>query len=264
MAITDYQETFQIGRVINRSFGVISRNAVTFLAVSALLMVPMMLSSAYFGQQMLAAQSNDPAAMARNLGPFFSFLIGSLLVQTALYYLLQACLVQATITDLNGEKPQMGATLSAGLRVLLPIIVLTILAVLGVMAGFMLLIVPGIILALWWCVVVPVRVVENTGISETFGRSRALTKGYRWRILWLLLMIFVVAILLGFAVRLSMGLSLLENDPTTAFAIPSLIANGVVNILFGGAVSVIVASIYYELRLVKEGIGPQQLASVFD
>jgi hypothetical protein len=260
MTITGYQETFQIGRVLSRAFGVISRNLVTFLVISALWMVPMLLLTALFSQQMTVAVT----MIAQNPGLYFGILIGTMLVQTVFYYLLLASLSHASIADLNGERPQIIPTLSSGLRILVPIAILSILALLGIVAGFILLVIPGIMLAVWWSVIVPVRVVENTGITETFGRSRALTKGYRWRIFGLFLMFGVAMLLAGFAIRLVMGLSLLEDNPADAFSASSLIASGLVNIPLYGILAAGVASIYYELRLVKEGIGPQQVADVFN
>lgn len=262
--MVDSSETFQMGRVIGRTFGVISRNLVVFLAVSALLMVPMVLITGAFSQQSAALQSNDPAVIAQNIGGIFGVLMATLLVQTVLYYMLQACLAHATIADLRGEKPQVVPTLLAGLQIVLPVTIISVLALLGVMAGFLLLIIPGIILLLWWSIISPVRVVENTGIAETFGRSRALTRGYRWHILGLLLLFVVVLLLATFAVHLVMGLSLVEDNPAKALSMSALIANGVVQVPLYGILAVGMASIYYELRLVKEGLGPQQLASAFD
>ncbi len=39
------------------------------------------------------------------------------------------------------------------------------------MLGFILLIVPGVMLGLAWSVVVPVRVIEKSGISESSGAA---------------------------------------------------------------------------------------------
>jgi uncharacterized membrane protein len=237
---------------------------VLFLVVSALLIVPMVLLAGALSQQMGALQSNDAAVVARNAGAIFGLLMGSFVVQTVLYYMLQACMAHATVVDLSGEKPQLSPTLVVGLRTVFPVTLLSILAMLGIMAGLLLLVIPGIILALSWSVIAPVRVVENTGLIETFGRSRALTKGHRWRIFWVLMMFGVILVLATFAMRLALGLSLVDENPATAFSVPALIASGLVNVPLYGILAVAVASIYYELRLVKEGVGPQQLAAAFD
>jgi len=52
-----------------------------------------------------------------------------------------------------------------------------ILAGLGIGAGLVLLIVPGLILLTMWAVIAPSIVVERRGIFDAFGRSRRLVKG---------------------------------------------------------------------------------------
>ena len=75
--------------------------------------------------------------------------------------------------------------LREGLRFTLPLLVVQALFLLGMLAGMVLLIVPGVILALMWTLASPALVIERLGITEAFGRSRALTKGHRGAILGL-------------------------------------------------------------------------------
>ena len=178
-------------------------------------------------------------------------------------YVLQAAVVRSTITYLNGEPNKLGDSLSAGFRSFLPIMIIAFLSLLGIGAGMVLLVVPGIILAVAWSVVIPVQVVENTGIGESFGRSRALTKGHRWQIFALVLMYFLLAIVAGLALNLLLGVSLIRPG-AAALAAPFLIASWVLRVVLSAITAVGVASIYYELRLVKEGVGAGQLAAAFD
>ncbi len=70
----------------------------------------------------------------------------------------------------------------------------------AVAIGFVLLIVPGLILITIWAVIAPVIVIENQGAMDAFGRSRELVKGYGWPVfgvvLCALLITFVVSIIL--------------------------------------------------------------------
>ena len=129
--------------------------------------------------------------------------------------------------------------------------------------GFILLFVPGVIVALMWSVVVPVFVVEHPGVFASFGRSRALTKGHRGKIFLLVLLYIVIAWIISVAMALIMGVSLVRPGAGN-FAPAYLIANWLVSVPLMALVAVGVAAIYYELRLVKEGVGPQQLAAAFD
>src|SRR3954465_2341518 len=64
--------------------------------------------------------------------------------------------------------------------VLLPLLGLAIVAGIGIAIGFILLIVPGLILLTIWAVAAPVMVIEHPGVFAALGRSRDLVRGYGW------------------------------------------------------------------------------------
>jgi hypothetical protein len=262
----DSPEQFEIGRVASRAFGVLGRNWQTFLALAAILTLPILLVTLYNAQTNPLAgaeASTQPAvALAQAMQNLKSAGL-TMLVGAVFAFVLQAGLVQGTITDLNGTRPSLGACLSTGFKVFLPLLAIAILAYLGMIAGLILLIVPGIMLALSWSVVVPVKVVENTGIFESFGRSRALTSGHRWKILGLVVIYILIVFGIQMVVALLSGASLLRPNAASAGA-AYLILAWIVRIPLTALGAVGAASLYYELRLVKEGIAPAQLAAAFD
>ena len=74
---------------------------------------------------------------------------------------------------------------------LLPLLGLTIVVAILVSIGLVLFIVPGIILALVWFVAVPVLIIEDKGVFDSMSRSGELTKGNRWRIFGLMLVVYI-------------------------------------------------------------------------
>src|SRR3954464_10712640 len=64
--------------------------------------------------------------------------------------------------------------------VLLPLLGLAIVAGIGIAIGFVLLIIPGLILLTIWAVAAPVMVIEHPGVFTALGRSRDLVRGYGW------------------------------------------------------------------------------------
>ena len=74
---------------------------------------------------------------------------------------------------------------------------------LGVAIGFVLLIIPGLILIVIWAVVAPVMVLERPGVFAAFGRSRELVRGNGWNVFGVLVVVFVAVV----AVSLVVGLA---------------------------------------------------------
>jgi len=98
-------------------------------------------------------------------------------------------------------------------------------------------------------------VIEGTGIGQGFGRSRELTRGHRWGILGLLVLVVVAQWIVAFVLGLVGALL----GPVGAGII-----NVAVTLFFAAFSSVMVAVGYYYLRAEKEGIVIDDLARVFD
>jgi hypothetical protein len=64
---------------------------------------------------------------------------------------------------------------------------------LGVGAGIVLLVVPGLYLATVWAVVAPVIVVERRSVFDAFGRSRQLVRGEGWQVFKVIVTAFLLA-----------------------------------------------------------------------
>jgi uncharacterized membrane protein len=182
--------------------------------------------------------------------------IASFIVIMFLSPLAVAINLHAAFQSMRGRPVSLGESVAGGLSRFLPLLGVMILFTLGATLGFLLLIVPGIILMVMWYVAVPACVLERTGPARSLGRSRELTKGYRWKIFGLILLVYVLSIIgsvLG---------SLLANTAAGMWgaAIVQLIWQG----LAAGFGTVMIAVVYYYLRVAKEGIDVDQIAAVFD
>ena len=83
--------------------------------------------------------------------------------------LVQGALTRATVSAIEGRRASFGESLGTGVRVILPLIGLSLLWAFGVGIGFIFLIVPGVILLLMWAVCIPALVIERQGV---FARLR--------------------------------------------------------------------------------------------
>ena len=125
--------------------------------------------------------------------------------------------------------------------------------------GLLLLAVPGLMVATAWLVAMPVAAVQNAGADQALIRSQDLTRGNRWRILGGLLVYFVALLALSLIARL-LNTSLSFGPPTwiiiLLISLPSILLTWAVG-------PVALASLYVELRSLREGIRPNAVAEVF-
>jgi uncharacterized membrane protein len=251
-----------IGRVLERAYIAVRNNPGVILALALLIgAVPGLVLTYLFVQMGLGS----PEAMASGvISP--SAMIGPILVMSVISVvisaLVQGALTRATVVASEGGKVSFGDSLSTGLRVALPLIGLAIVSAIGIMLGLILLIVPGIILALMWSVAVPALVVERIGIFEALGRSNALTKGAKWRIFGLAVIIIVAYWLLSLILGI-VGLAGYAANSVTGMSAANLIGGVVLGTILNTAWGTIQPSLYVELRQWKEGTDVQSLRDVF-
>lgn len=253
-AIAAEAAPFSIGQVVSRLFSVIGRHFLLFLGLAVLAVLP---------SELLNFLIQPAAAGVAAFGAsYWGTFIVTMLVSVILSVLLSAVLTYGTVMDLSGRRANFGEALGVAVRLFFPLLGLAFLYSFGIGLASMLLLVPGLMLMSAWAVAVPVRVVENTGVFYAFSRSAELTKGHRWAIFGLLVVYFVVATVIGLVTRpLLIGVSAAQvGSISPLYFIIDAAIRAVTSVIYATGV----ACLYYELRSSKEGIGPDQLASVFE
>jgi hypothetical protein len=243
-----------IGHVIQTLFAVLGRNFTTFFVLSLLLSG---LPSAVVG--LLQTELRDSGAVT----VFNTWTLLGVLVAIVSAMVLQGTLVFGTVSDLNGKRPAISQSLAVGLRAFLPLIGIAILGGLGVIVGFVLLIVPGIVLMVVWSVVAPAYVAESRGVLEAFSRSVELTRGNRWRIFALGLIYFVAIILMSLVIGALGGVVTVAAREAGPL-VTAVVVNPLYNALSAMIGATGAAVLYVELRRAKEGLGVDALAAIFD
>jgi hypothetical protein len=132
-----------------------------------------------------------------------------------------------------------GQLLTAVTPVLGQLILVGILYGVGVVIGFILIIVPGLILITIWSVAAPVVVLEHPGAVAALRRSRELVRGNGWQvfgvILVLDLLVFVVA-------------AVIELVAASAGAGAGIVAEVIVGVLTAPVSALAAAVLYFKLR----------------
>lgn len=250
-----------IGRVLSRSFGVMGDNPVAVFGIAFLLgALPQFLFQ--FARDAMAVQLATSSGGQLSLGALS--LVGGL-ISILLSTLVQAALVRATVGYASAERPGIGACLASALGVALPLLGLSILFGAAVTLGMILFLVPGILLYLRWVVAAPALVAERNGVFSAFGRSSALTKGARWKVFGLSLIVLIVILLVSAVIGV-LGISTVGIDGLVSGARPPvtlLLVNLVVSTLIAAFWSTVTTSLYVELRQWKEGPEDARLADIF-
>lgn len=253
-----------IGRVFQRAFSAIQANPVVILSLALVVgALPGLIMSYLFVQLGLVGSREALQAGAISPGRFLGASLISGLAVIVIGALVQGALTRAVVTANEGRQATFGESLSTGLSVILPLIGFGILNAIGITIGFVLLIVPGIILLLMWAVAVPSLVIENTGVIGAFGRSSELTKGAKWKIFGLFLVIMVSYWLLSIVIGL-FGLSMYSASNSAAgLTVGNLVGSVLLGTIFHVLWGTIQPSLYVELRQWKEGTSAENLAQVF-
>ena len=246
---------FTIGNVLGTSFTVLFRNIVPFAVIAALISIPSILISRFYVMDPLAMQEALRQGAISPGDVAGSFLISTLVIMLT-SSLISAALVYGTYQDLRGQRASIGDVISRGLSVIIPVLLAAVAYAILVGIGFMLLFIPGIILGLMLWVYIPAIIVERKGVGAAFSRSRELTKGRRWSIFGLLIVIgilvLVVSWIAGFVSALIFGSG------------GAFWAGQIAQIAIAMFSAVTVAVGYYYLRADKEGISLEEIAKVFD
>jgi len=240
--------------VFNQAWGVFSRNLLKFIVVTGIASLPPL----FVKQPQLGGP--PPVDPFQNLGwTFFAAFLGIVLNTLA-----QAMVFNGAFEVMRGRPVDLAASAKVGLRRFFPVVGIAIVVSLLVGLGMLLLAFPGIMLYTMWFVATPVCVVERAGVFHSMGRSRELTKGYRWKIFGLYLVVLIPAILIGggmSAVILSGGAAAVNQVLASTIG---KIANLVWSALWTAFFAIIVAVAYHDLRVAKEGVDTDQIASVFE
>jgi len=132
----------------------------------------------------------------------------AVVVSLVLAILYEGMVVQLVRDVQDGRRDNtMGELFSSVSPVLPALIAVSILGALGIGIGFLLLIVPGLILLTLWSVVAPVTVIERPGVFRAFGRSRELVRGYGWPVFGTIVLVFLLVLAASIAAAL-IGLAL--------------------------------------------------------
>jgi hypothetical protein len=253
----------RVGEILDAAIKLYVQNARTLMGAVVVIVVPLQV---LYGVVLLSVYSNPhdisagfasigttvtPAEAHARLGATAIAQIINLLGNSLI---LGAC-VKALSAAYLGQQPTVRDSLRFGGRRLLPLLVLVILRSIGLVIGFLLLIVPGVWLYAAWSVAVPVLLIEQAGPIRSLGRSRRLVQGSWWRSAGVLIVAAVLGLVVGGAIEgLLTGAALASGHPSIGFVVIITVLAAIVSaVLLQPFSAAVVTVLYYDLRIRREG-----------
>ena len=232
---------FSVGATLSRTMELFTGGFVRFMVLATIPLLPLLLV------ELAKSSGSLNEVESGGWSRILAFLLSPLANATILY---------GAIKEMRGEAFTIGQSFVVGISRMLAIFGVTICVSIFAAIAAIALVFPAFIVMCMLFVAIPACVIEKLGVFASMGRSSDLTRGYRWPIFGLTLIIWIISIVLISLAGFMLGL-------TGGRQITWLLNFGwqVVSTAFSG---VLVAVIYHNLRVAKEGVDVSKIANVFD
>ena len=251
-----------VGEVLDASFKVVRQSFGTLVLCVLVVALPLNILTT-----LIQASTSDNAFnldTAPNDVSTGTAAAGSLLVallSLVLTTIAAAACFRAVSATYLGEKPTVGESLSFAASRLVPLIVLSILYVLGLIVPFLLLVIPGIWLSVAWSVSYPALMAEGLGPVAALGRSFRLVRGRWWPTFGALVVMYLIVLVISGILGVLLGAAFVASvDSEAVAAVLTTIINTVSSLITLPLFSAVLTIIYYDLRVRKEGFDLHLLA----
>ena len=258
--------SFDMGRVMNRSFAGVFKNIkpILLVIVISLIVSSIVTAPIYF------LDTTDPNALLESpvywtmtaISSIFGFLFFMFLcVFTDHFAFAHFTKRPANFRDVTFRS----------LKLTIPVLFIVFLYFIASYIGMIFLIVPGVIISVGWAIIGPSYLHEETSLFGSFGRSWQLTRGYKWWV-WLATIVMGIIVSLIFVVAMlvigasSLG-QLSGSDMNISFTAASFIGGLLFSILMYLAICLYASfttALYTELRELKEGPLGERMSAIFD
>jgi uncharacterized membrane protein len=209
---------------------------------------------------LLALSATAGTGLAATRGQPSGFEVGALvaggLLSFVVLMLAHAAIYVSVFQDAGGRGFSISQSLVAALRQAPAFIAVGLLIYLYAMLAMLLLVFPALIVLCVYYVAYPACVVERIGPIKSMRRSAFLTRGNRWRIFGI---VIILTFGLGMLTQLIIYLAKLVGGP-----IFSLVVTLPIEGVAGGFSAVVMGVLYAQLRFAREGVDIEHIASVFD
>lgn len=172
-------------------------------------------------------------------------------------YLLGTVACYRAVTDTYlGRDTSAEASLRFARQRLSPALWLMILLVLGLVAGFLACVVPGVWLSVAWSVAMPVLLVEGRTGTAALSRSMALVRDRWWATFGRLAVAWILLLVISGVISAVLTAPVAGSDSLGALAVQHVVG-AISSIITTPFVAAVTALVYFDLRARKEDFDPR-------
>jgi hypothetical protein len=227
-----------IRSVMRRALALYRSRPPLYLAIVALPIVPVGIAMVVLG---IAAP--DPASATERIEAIN--LIASALLITPI---AQGAVSHAVVSQIDGGKPTVRSTLRAVLPRSSVLVGSVLLALVVSIFGLFLLVIPGLIVLVWFQFVGQVVVLENLDFAAALRRCRELVRGSWWRVLGWIVVVDIVAGVASLVAGLLFSVLLPSDGSDRSNLVVPLVASIPANIIVLPFPTIALTLIYLRLR----------------
>lgn len=244
-----------LGELLDRTFSFYRGNFVLFAGIAAL----PALSTLILGSAMSFFSPQGGAGVVASLALMFLIFVISTFTQGATVVAVSRIQLGQPTNSMEAFatiRPRLGELVALALNV-------------GVRVGLgiLLLIIPGIMIAVRYALAIPAALLEDRTVSEALPRSSDLTQGHRWRIFLIFCLFF--ALMIVFSMVWQVPVTLLGGtprgeQPQTWVLVAMQVGNFLTTALVGPVMTIALAVVYYDQRVRKEAFDLEHMMQQLD
>jgi uncharacterized membrane protein len=251
---TDYMRPLAFGEILDAAMGLFARNFRTFLGTIIVCLGASSVFAVLMGSMMAGMMQGGPDALQANLGQFV-LLLGAFVVTYFIGSLLASgATVKIVSEGYLGRGTTVGEAVGFAAGKFWRLFLAGLASALVIGLASILLIIPGIIVAMGYSVVTQIVVLERLdSATDALGRSWELTKGFKWRALGLIILASLIA-------GVPAAVPDMMSDAIPSLRTPLSVLSQLLQLALTPVLPCVLTVFYYDLRVRKEAFDLELLS----
>jgi hypothetical protein len=249
-----------VGELLDAAIKLYRSQWKSLMGIAAILLVPITFLQTFLTRSFGGAFTTEPAPITSE-GVEGALVAASVLALVQFLFvrpLLTAAIARASAEAYLGNRVLVGPTLRFALTRVHSILWISILSSLAALLGFVLLIVPGIIVLVRFAFGSTVLIVERRKGSKALGRSWRLAKGHFWKLFGAFILAFLMAGVVASVLSIPANLAFAAIGPS-GWPIAA-VGDSLAAVLTQPFTTLITILLYFDLRIRKEAFDLEVMA----